>query len=511
MPIIEENYMNKEVDILFVHPNASKKIYQDLSKDFSAIEPPIWAALLANNARKNGYTVKILDCEAERLGPKESAEKVHKINAYLNVIVVYGQQPSASTQNMEGVRDLLDQLRANFQGQKVLLVGLHPSAVSRQALKAVKTDFVCQGEGPYTIQKLMQIDMNNADELATVPGLWYWNGEKIMMNKPAPIIPQQKLAEELPGMAWDLLPMDKYRTSNWHAMSNDGNQEPFASLYTSLGCPFKCSFCCINAPFGNNNVENWDYQRNKFRFWDTDFIMEEFDKIHKMGIRNVKIADEMFVLNKNHFMTICEQIIERGYDFNIWAYARIDTVKEEYLQTLKKAGVNWLALGIESGNKAVRKDVIKGKFTELDIYDLVKKIQDAGINVIGNYIFGLPEDNLETMEETLQMANKLNCEFANFYCTMAYPGSKLYLEAITNNWELPDDYVGYSQHSYECKPLRTKHLEAKDVLRFRDTAFNRYYERKEYLKMIRKKFGTKVENNIKEMLKYSLKRKLLEA
>tara|TARA_R110002020_G_scaffold149972_3_gene326450 strand:+ start:6010 stop:7524 length:1515 start_codon:yes stop_codon:yes gene_type:complete len=501
---------NKQLDVLFIHPNASKKIYQDLSKDFSAIEPPIWAALLANHVRHAGYEVKILDCEAERLGPAESASRLNDFNARLNVLVVYGQQPSASTQNMEGVSDLLNELRDKFDGNKVLLVGLHPSAVSRQALKAVKTDFVCQGEGPYTITKLLEINMGDKEALADVPGLWYWDDDKVKANKPAPIVPQKELATQLPGMAWDLLPMDKYRTSNWHAMSNGGIQTPFASLYTSLGCPFQCSFCCINAPFGNNNVENWDYQRNKFRFWDTDFIIEEFESIHKMGIKNIKIADEMFVLNKNHFMTVCEKIIERGYDFNIWAYARIDTVKEEYLATLKSAGVNWLALGIESGNTAVRKDVVKGKFTEVNIRDLVKKIQDAGINVIGNYIFGLPEDNLETMEETLQLAIDLNCEFANFYCTMAYPGSKLYLDALQHDWELPDNYVGYSQHSYECKPLPTKHLPAKEVLRFRDTAFNRYYDRPEYFEMVTEKFGTATADNIKKMLTHKLKRKLLE-
>lgn len=501
---------NKQLDVLFIHPNASKKIYQDLSEDFSAIEPPIWAALLANHVRKVGYEVKILDCEAERLDPAESAIRLNSFEARLNVVVVYGQQPSASTQNMEGVRDLLNELRDKFSGNKVLLVGLHPSAVSRQALQMVKTDFVCQGEGPRTITKLLEVDMENNEALSDVPGLWYWKEDEIIANQPAPIIPQKDLATELPGMAWDLLPMDKYRTSNWHAMSNGGVQAPFASLYTSLGCPFQCSFCCINAPFGNNNVENWDYQRNKFRFWDTDFIIEEFENIHKMGIKNVKIADEMFVLNKQHFITVCEKIIERGYDFNIWAYARIDTVKEEYLATLKNAGVNWLALGIESGNTAVRKDVIKGKFTEVNIRDLVKKVQDAGINVIGNYIFGLPEDNLETMEETLQLAIDLNCEFANFYCTMAYPGSRLYLDALQHNWELPDNYVGYSQHSYECKPLPTKHLPAKEVLRFRDDAFNRYYDRPEYFEMVTEKFGTATADNIKEMLTHKLKRKLLE-
>jgi len=503
--------MNKKLDVLFVHPNASGKVYQDLSKDFAAIEPPIWAALLANHTRSKGFDTRILDCEAERLSYSESVKTITNINARLVVIVVYGQQPSASTQNMEGVRSLLSLLKKeDTKDFKTLLVGLHPSALARQTLEIEDADFVCQGEGPHTITGLLRCsDMRNVDELKNVPGLWFWKNNKVAYTKPAPIISQDNLDKELPGMAWDLLPMKKYRTANWHAMSNNNDREPFASLYTSLGCPFKCSFCCINAPFGNNNLENWDHGRNKFRFWSPDFIIEEFDKIHKLGIRNVKIADEMFVLNKSHFLSLCNKIIERKYDFNIWAYARIDTVKEEYLDTLKKAGVNWLALGIESGNSAVRKDVVKGKFTELNIKDLVKKIQDAGINVIGNYIFGLPEDDNSSMRETLDLAKDLQCEFANFYCTMAYPGSKLYLDAIKNGWELPDSYIGYSQHAYEMKPLNTCKISAKDVVKFRDSAFHEYYEDPNYLDFVENKFGINTRNEIVKMTKHRLKRKIL--
>ena len=500
-----------QLQVLFVHPNASNKIYQGLSKGLSAIEPPIWAALLANSLRASGYyDVAILDCEAEGLSPLESAKSIESYNAKLTVFVVYGQQPSASTQNMQGVHDCLEILKENNSNRKVLLTGLYPSAVSRKTMQDEKTDFVCQGEGPRTISALLQVsNMSDPSQLKKVPGLWYRDGGRIMFTKPAKLITQEELIYELPGMAWDLLPMDKYRTSNWHAMSNKNTTGPFASLYTSLGCPFRCSFCCINAPFGNNNVENWDYGRNRFRFWDPDFMIAEFDKINQMGIRNVKIADEMFVLKQDHFMKLCEKISDRQYNFNIWAYARIDTVKKKYLETLKKAGVQWLALGIESGNTVVRKDVIKGKFTDVNIRDLVKEIQEAGINVIGNYIFGLPEDTITTMQETLDLAKELNCEFSNFYCSMAYPGSKLYLDALKNNWKLPDSYIGYSQHSYEMRPLDTHHIHASEVVKFRDYAFNDYHEDSKYLNMVEDKFGIETKDKMTDMCKYKLKRKLL--
>jgi anaerobic magnesium-protoporphyrin IX monomethyl ester cyclase len=499
----------RQLDVLFVHPNGAPIIYQKLSKEYSAIEPPIWAALMAQNARKNGYSANILDCEALRLDFKESATRIGECSPKLVALVIYGQQPSASTQNMVGARLLLKELKERYPHLKTLLMGLHPSAVARQTMQEEQTDFVCQGEGPHTISGLLNVNMNEPTELRKVPGLWYKEDGKILCTKPAPLITQEQLPNELPGMAWDLLPMDRYRTSNWHAMTNDNDKAPFASLYTSLGCPFRCSFCCINAPFGNNNLENWDYGRNKFRYWDPDFIISEFELLHQMGIRNVKLADEMFVLYKQHFMKLCDLLIERKYDFNIWAYARIDTVKESYLETLKNAGVNWLALGIESGNTVVRKDVVKGKFTEVNIRDLVRRIQDHGINVIGNYIFGLPEDTVETMQDTLDLSIDLNCEFANYYSAMAYPGSKLFLDALKEGWELPDEHVGYSQHSYETKPLPTKHIGAAEVLKFRDEAFLKYYKNPVYLDMIESKFSLQTRRDIEKMTKIKLKRKLL--
>ena len=133
----------------------------------------------------------------------------------------------------------------------------------------------------------------------------------------------------------------------------------------------------------------------------------------------------------------------------------MDTVKDEFLDKLNRAGFRWLALGIESGSKHVRDGVEKGRFGLEEILQVVKKIQDAGINVIGNYIFGLPDDTFESMQETLDLAIEANCEFANFYCAMAYPGSKLYTMALEKGWELPDSWIGYSQHSFETMPLRT--------------------------------------------------------
>src|SRR5271168_4296856 len=112
----------KQLDVLFVHANASKKIYQDLAKDFSAIEPPIWAGMLANHCRYKGFSVNILDCEALHLDEQQSAEQIIGNIARLVCFVVYGQQPSASSQNMAGATALADIVKRSSPECKILFV-----------------------------------------------------------------------------------------------------------------------------------------------------------------------------------------------------------------------------------------------------------------------------------------------------------------------------------------------------------------------------------------------------
>ena len=486
-----------KVDCLLINPSALSQIYQSLSSDLAAIEPPIWAALLANHLRVKNKSVELLDCEGLGLTVSESVRKVADVEPKLTVIVVYGQQPSASTQNMYAASILCTALKEAYPERKILLMGGHVSALPERSLLEEKADFVCKGEGPDTVMGLLSVDMDEPTEYAKVPGLWWRENERAVSGVASKTIAQDRLPIELPGMAWDLLPMKNYRAHNWHAFDSINDRKPYASLYTSLGCPYKCTFCCINAPFAGSS----------FRYWAPDFMITQFDILAtKYGVKNVKIADEMFVLNKNHFLKLANLLAERQYGFNIWAYARIDTVKPEYLDALKKAGVNWLALGIESGSKFVRDGVSKGRFEGHDIAAIVRQIKEAGIHVIGNYIFGLPDDNYQTMNETLDLAIDLNCEMSNFYSAMAYPGSQLYTIALEKKWELPKDWLGFSQHSYECQPMRTEHITAGEVLGFRDYAFHRYFENPKYLKLIQDKFGEDTHKHVTDMVKYHLTR-----
>jgi radical SAM superfamily enzyme YgiQ (UPF0313 family) len=176
------------------------------------------------------------------------------------------------------------------------------------------------------------------------------------------------------------------------------------------------------------------------------------------------------------------------------------------LDKLRRAGFSWLALGIEAANERVLADSNK-RYRVEEAAATVRRIKEAGINVIGNYIFGLPEDTAETMKETLDLALELQCEFANFYTAMAYPGSPLYEQAQALGWRLPDSWSGYSQHAVDTLPLPTRHLSAGDVLRFRDDAFHAYFTDESYLRMIRGKFGDETVHHIHEMTSHRLERR----
>ena len=504
----------RKLDVLFVHPNSAKKVYQELAEDHSGIEPPIWAAMLANHCRTRNFGAQILDTEAERLLPKEAAQVVIDINPRLVCVAIYGQQPSASSQNMEGAVELSEEIKKINPNLKILFVGPHVAAFPDEVLRDEPSiDFVCQNEGVYTISSLLSVNnMKDLQYISKVPGLGYRDKHNnVVLNKISQIVSKKDLEVDLPGMAWDLLPdPSKYRTAGWHAWPNNTEKSPFASLYTSLGCPYKCSFCMINIINRTKKGTNIaSAHSNTFRFWNPEFVIKQFDQIAKMGIKNVKIADELFVLNPRHFMKICELIIERGYDFNIWAYSRIDTCKPEYLETLKKAGVNWLGLGIENPNTVLRKEVHKDGFKEVRIDDIMQYMRDAGIGIGANYIFGLPMDTEETMKETFDFAMSNLTEMANFYSAMAYPGSPLHLMAREKGWQLPDKYVGYSQHSYETMNLPNANLTAAQILKFRDEAWMKYHTNSDYLDLLENKYGAPARKNVEDSTKIKLKRKLL--
>jgi len=507
------------IDVLFITPNSPKTIYQELSTNYSAIEPPTWSLLLSQSCRSKGYKVSLLDCLAENLNFEQSLEKIKKFNPKLLCFVVYGQNVNAGTTSMSGAVSLANFLKKKIKAP-ISFVGSHVQALPLKTLKKEKSiDIIFTNEGVYALWNILKIKNYNYENLIKIKGIAFRDNNKIYFNKPEVVVPTEKMDIDLPGYAWDLLPYNKkpfdlYRSPMWHAEYLEENRSPYAAIQTSLGCQFKCSFCMINLINRSDDDEiGVAGNYNKMRFWSPEFIIKEFDKLLEYGVKTIRIVDEMFLLNPKYYVPLCKMLSERNKnnELKMWAYSRIDTIKRKnILKLVRDAGIKWLCLGIESGDKKVRLEVAKGKFEDVDVEQVVNQVHESDIEVMANYIFGLPGDTINTMQKTFDLSMDLCTVGWNAYAAMALPGSQLYKNAIENNISLPDSYEGFSFHSYESLPLPTETLTPEQILEFRDKCFLEYHKSDKFLKKVEKKFGKKAIDNIKKITSIKLKRKILE-
>ena len=507
------------MDILFITPGNASGIYQNLANDYAAIEPPTWALLLAESCRSVGYKVGLIDINAEQLDKDEVINRINTFQPRLICFIVYGQNVNAGTVNMSGATFMSKYIKENNINIPISYIGSYVQALPIKAMNDEQSiDFAFTNEGVYALRNILsRPDFIN--ELKDIKGIVWRDNNTPKINPSEIIVPNEKMDTDLPGYAWDLLPykekpLDLYRAPMWHAEYDQDKRSPYAAIQTSLGCQFGCDFCMINI-LNRNNEDEIGVAGNysNMRYWSPEFIIKEFDKLVELGVYTIKITDEMFLLNRKYYVPLCELLRDREYGnkLRMWAYSRIDTIRRpDLLKLVREAGIKWLALGIESGDKTVRLEVSKGKFEDVDINKVIQHVHDADIEVMANYIFGLPGDNKESMQKTLDLSKEL-CTFGwNAYAAMALPGSKLYKEAITKGIPLPDTYEGFSFHGYNTFPLPTETLTAAEVLEFRDKAFDEYHSYPPFLEKIKNKFGSIAVDNINKMLQIKLTRKIIE-
>ena len=145
-----------KLDLLLINPGGRELIYQDLGAELSAVEPPLWCRLLGGYVLDRGYSVEILDSEAENKSPSSVAREVNDRMPRLVGIVVYGHQPSASTQQMAGASLIIQAIKALNPSQKIIIVGGHVAALPERTVHEEAVDFACNSEGPITVHQLLQ-------------------------------------------------------------------------------------------------------------------------------------------------------------------------------------------------------------------------------------------------------------------------------------------------------------------------------------------------------------------
>ncbi|MBI5201864.1 MAG: B12-binding domain-containing radical SAM protein [Elusimicrobia bacterium] len=486
------------LDLLLVYPNNRARAYGSLAAEIAAVTPPVGLGLIAAYVRKQGFSVQLLDADAENFTAEQVADEVVRRKPLL-MLMATDQLNSGDVTKMAAASDCMTALRKRNSGILTVMEGVSPSAYPERMLREENADFAIQGEAYLPLVELLT-ELKAGKRLPSKPieGIWVREGSKIVESRRPPL---WKVPDELPMTPWDLLPMDKYRAHHWHCFDRLDRRQPYAAIWTNLGCPYDCSFCSVNIVFGRPN----------YRARTAENVVEEIDLlVKKYRISNLRIVDNIFTVQPDLVEKLCDLIIARGCDLNIWAYARVETVKDANLvKKMRKAGVRWLAYGIEAGDSTVRQAVSKGS-TQNVIDRAIELTKQADINIVGNFIFGLPEDTHETMQATLDMAKRYNFEYANFYFAMAYPGTELHDLARKEGIALPDTWAGYGQYSEDALPMATKHLSAADIVRFRDRAFVEYNQSPAYRKMMEKKFGPESVAYIDKILSHKIRRKILE-
>ena len=157
-----------QTDLVLINPNSRRKVYQSLGTSLAAVEPPVWAGLMAGFVRNHGYRVAIIDAEAEQLSHDETIDRVRDLRPHLIAVVVYGHQPSASTQIMPAARGVAQTAKDQLPEVPLLLLGGHVAALPERTLREESADFVAGGEGLHTLTDLLEALQTASPDLSQV-------------------------------------------------------------------------------------------------------------------------------------------------------------------------------------------------------------------------------------------------------------------------------------------------------------------------------------------------------
>ena len=339
--------------------------YGVTSGEYAAIAPNIPMGLLDTYLTDKGISCEMIDADADHLDFESEIERIIKSDPLLVGIIVSGSNPSASTQTMGGVIKFFNELNRRELSFSTFIYGGHPTVLPERSLKETGADFVVIGEGYQTVDQLYKC-LNENLSLEEIPGLGYFEQGKFRMTPTPPLLD----LDDIPQIRWDQMNPNKYRAHNWHCFDDIEDRTPYAIIHTNQGCPYPCEFCCINNLF----------EKRTFRFRSMQKVVEEIDVlVNEYGVKNLKILDELFVIKHPRIDEFCDLLEERGYDLNMWCFARVDSVTPRILKRLKNVGLNWIAYGFESIDEDVFATTNKRVKATSTVQDTNVKTKDRNI------------------------------------------------------------------------------------------------------------------------------------
>ncbi|MFN8487836.1 MAG: radical SAM protein [Caldilineaceae bacterium] len=389
------------------------------------------------------YKVEIIDANALRMGWPEFEKLLEQKRPKY-----YLTQVTAPTLR----NDMYGVFLAKALGAKTMAFGTHVTPMTLESMRPFPAlDFILRGEPEMTLRELLdklegktpsnpkvakmlaetsktQVKRMGSKEIvdtfavatdespyASILGLaWRNNGGEIVINPDRPFIPN---LDDLPMPAHEMLPLDKQRMPMMKG--------PFTFIVTSRGCPAGCKYC----------IKHVSYQ-NSVRVRSAENIVAELEHLSKLGIHNIHMYADLFTVNRDHVVSLCKLIIERGLKIKWTCNSRVDYVDEEMLGLMGKAGCWMISWGIESANEMVLKRARKG-YKKEQAFKAVQWSHAAGIMNWGYFIIGLPGETEESIQETIAYSKQLPLDIALFHVAAPYPGTPFFYEVVENNWFRP--------------------------------------------------------------------------
>ncbi len=292
---------------------------------------------------------------------------------------------------------------------KTILGGVHATLMYQQIMENYPAvDIICRGESERTIVELFQA-LSNAGDLRKVKGIVYRQDGEIVVTEEREKI---RDLDALPFPNYDDIDLKKYED-----VSGPWKGKPVATIITSRGCPFSCTFCSSRLVWGN------------WRHRSVSNVLDEIEwLVSQYGIGIVSILDDIPTSNKARFKEFCQGILNRGLHITWRASTRADCVSLELLELMREAGCLLLSFGVESGSPTILKNLNKKQKIE-DVVNAFAWCKKAGIKTHFNVIIGAPGETRATIEETKNLIKKTRPTDMDTTNMTLFPGTALWKQA----------------------------------------------------------------------------------
>jgi anaerobic magnesium-protoporphyrin IX monomethyl ester cyclase len=258
----------------------------------------------------------------------------------------------------------------------------------------------------------------------TTGGVVWRDESDITINKTARnLIPD---LSKLPMPAYDLLEsLDSY-------FINTPAGEVFTIMYTSRGCPYKCIYCTVaDTPWKPRSAES---------------VVAELKYLKATyGITLVSFFDETFTIDRQRVLDICSAIVSEKLDIKWYCNTRANLLDEELIKAMRAAGCRGMSIGVESGSQKIL-DMASKRITLDEARNVIKIAKRHGIKVLCSFIFGLPGETWDTVNETIQFVKDTLPTGVQFNVAVPYPGTGLHAWAISKGLLKETDWRHLYQH-----------------------------------------------------------------